>query len=166
MKHFFVAAYLLYGAFLAAQTNLERQVLASQGASDRTEHIRLDWTLGEPAVSTLATSSGYMTEGFQQSSIRVEALSHPIAAVPILYDIRVSPNPTAALLSIQFPADMEEELGWTLYDANGKMLQRRAPMVPSDQSIDVSAYPDGIYLLRFADRQGRSMQTYRIVKTK
>ncbi len=166
MKHCFLALALLYGGVLAAQSSLERQVVASQGASSQTEHIRLDWTLGEPAVATLRTSSGMWTEGFQQPTLQVESLQLPEVKPVTAYDIRVMPNPVASLLSLRFSGDSAaEELGWELFNAEGKRLQQQAPATPSDQEIDVSTYPDGIYLLRFANRQGQSAGTFRIVKT-
>lgn len=164
MKHLFAAVFLLCGISIAAQPSLERQVIASQGASERTERIRLDWTLGEPAVATLTTSSGLWTEGFQQPSLRVEN-ALPAANTTPSYDIRVAPNPTAARLSVQFPGELlQEELVWELFDLHGKSLQRVNLPAPSDQEINLGAYPDGMYLLRFSSRQGQLIQTFRIVK--
>lgn len=165
MKYLFIAALLICGSAVFAQSFLERQVIASQGASDRTERIRLDWTLGEPAVATLTTPSGLWTEGFQQPVLHVEAAA-PTTTAPYVYDIRVAPNPTSGRLSVQFPGELlQEELVWELFDLHGKSLQRQILPAPSDQDIDVGIYPDGMYLLRFSTRQGQLLQTYRIVKT-
>lgn len=166
MKHLIIAAFLFCGFAVAAQTTLERQVLSSQGQSASTEHIRLNWTLGEPAVSILTTPSGLWTEGFQQPVLRAERIAAPeLPATAVVYDIRVMPNPTTALLTVRFPADMEqEELVWDLVDLNGKSLQRQVLPAPSDQDIDLSAYPSGMYLLHFSNRQGQLLQTHRIVK--
>lgn len=166
MKHLFAAAFLLCGISLAAQSRLERQVIATQGASEQTEHIRLDWTLGEPAVATLTTPSGLWTEGFQQPVLRVENAAPKTTTVPAVYDVRVAPNPTASRLSVQFPGNLPQEMTWELYDLNGKLLQRRTLPEPSDQEIEMGAYPDGIYLLRFSTRQGELLQTFRIIKTR
>ncbi len=165
MKYPFIAAFLIWGCSLAAQTHFERQVIASQGTSDRTERIRLDWTLGEPAVATLTTPSGMMTEGFQQPVLRVEPVA-PMTPVTTVYDIRLAPNPTSAQLNVRFPAGLQDAVIWELFDLHGKSLQRRSLPDPSDHDIDLSAYPDGMYLLRFSSRQGQLLQTFRIVKAK
>lgn len=166
MKYLFIAAFLICGSAVSAQALLERQVIASQGASERTERIRLDWTLGEPAVAALTTSSGLWTEGFQQPVLRVEAAAPMTTTPTTVYDIRVAPNPTSGRLSVQFPGELlQEELVWELFDLHGKSLQRRNLPAPSDQDIDLGIYPDGMYLLRFSTRQGQLLQTYRIVKT-
>ncbi len=165
MKHLFTTAFLLAGVMLSAQTQIERQVIASQGASERTERIRLDWTLGEAAVATLYTPSGLITEGFQQPVLRVEAVM-PLAPAAVTHDIRVAPNPTSSRLAVQIPGTIKQELVWELFDLHGKSLQRRILPEPSDSEIDMSSYPDGMYLLRFSSRQGQLLQTFRIVKTR
>ena len=166
MKHLFTAALLFFAVSLAAQATLERQVLASQGASEQTERFRLDWTLGEPAVATLTTPSGLWTEGFQQPVLRVEAVLPMTTTPTTVYDIRVAPNPTDSRLSVQFPGNLEGELILELLDLNGKSLQRRSLPAPSDQEIDLGAWPDGMYLLRFSSRQGQLIQTFRILKAR
>ncbi len=165
MKHILTAAFLFFAISVVAQSRLERQVLASQGASERTESIRLDWTLGEPAVSTLATPSGYWTEGYQQPALRVERLL-PETTAPVAHDIRIAPNPTSALLHVQFPVSLTAELVLELFDLYGKYLLRLHLPEPSDQQIDLGAFPSGIYLLRCSTRQGQPLQTFRIVKAK
>jgi len=176
MKHFFIVAFLFYGTLLAAQSSLDRQVIASQGGSVQTETIRLDWTLGEPAVATLATPSGVWTEGFQQPSLRVERLDRGlnlpdngtllIGADRNNYDILVFPNPVSSQLTVQLQSTVEPELILRFFDAQGKMLSHEIVGAPSATAFDVSRYPDGIYLLSFATREGLTVQTFRIVKTK
>lgn len=165
MKYLSIAVFLFSGIWLSAQSSVERQVFAAQGASVKGRNVQLEWTLGEPAVSTLTTSGGFITEGFQQPTVRVEAADVMVAAVPkALLDIRVAPNPSPGQLYVQFPAEMKEDCGWELWNVNGTMLQNRQPATPADETIDISAYPDGMYLLRFSNRQGELLRMYRIVK--
>lgn len=176
MKHFFMAAFLLCGTLLAAQSSLDRQVIASQGGSVQTETIRLDWTLGEPAVATFATPSGVWTEGFQQPSLRVErldrGLSLPENGTALIgadrnsYDIRVFPNPVNTQLTVQLQSTAEQDLVLRFFDAQGKLLSNEIIGTPSATAFDVSRYPDGIYLLAFSTREGLLVQTFRIVKTR
>jgi hypothetical protein len=176
MKHFFMAAFLFCGTLLAAQSSLDRQVIASQGGSVQTETLRLDWTLGEPAVATLTTPSGYLTEGFQQPSLRVERLQGglllPETGTPLIgadrnnYDIRVFPNPVSSQLTVQLQSTAEQELVMRFFDAQGKMLSNGVVSAPSATALDVSRYPDGIYLLSFSTKEGLLVQTYRIVKNR
>ena len=58
--------------------------------------------------------------------------------------INVYPNPANGLVNIQLPA---ENCTLKVYEINGKMLQE-IPLFRRDNSVDLSSYPSGSYVLR------------------
>ena len=165
MKHFLIFAFMGATFGVLAQPAVERQVTASQGSSEATSRIRLDWTLGEPAVTTLLTPSGLLTQGFQQPAIWAERL--PIVPTPphMAADIRVAPNPTATEINIFFPADISGAIWLELSDMQGRPILREKTDTAGSWRMDVSAYPRGAYLLRCVDIDGKVLSIHRIVKT-
>lgn len=167
MKHFLILVFCGMAVGAAAQAAIERHVTASQGGSVSNNRLSLDWTLGEPAIGTLHTSFGQLTQGFQQPSIRVETVQLSPTPVRTAADIRISPNPTAAEINIFFPADLSGEVWLEISDLQGKTLLREKTDASAATSlIDASAYPPGSYLLRCISARGEVLSIHRIVKTK
>lgn len=166
MKHFLILVFCGFAVGAAAQTAIDRQVTASQGGSASTDRLSLNWTLGEPAVATLSTPSGLLTQGFQQPTLRVEPVSvlpkHPFMTA----DIRVAPNPTASEINVFFPAGLSEEVWLELSDLHGKPILREKTDPAGTWRMDVSAYPPGSYLLRCVTARGEMISIHRILKTK
>jgi hypothetical protein len=165
MKHFLILAFMGAAFGVLAQPAVERQVTASQGSSDASGRIRLDWTLGEPAITTLQTPSGLLTQGFQQPAIWVELL--PILPTPprMAADIRVAPNPAATEINIFFPADISGAIWLEFSDMQGRPILREKTDTADSWRMDVSAYPRGAYLLRCVDVDGQVLSVHRIIKT-
>lgn len=165
MKHFLIFAFLGAAFGVLAQPAIERQVTASQGNSEASSRIRLDWTLGEPAVTTLQTPSGLLTQGFQQPAIGIESL--PIVPHPprMAADIRVAPNPAATEINIFFPADILGAVWLEFSDMQGRPILREKTDAADSWRMDVSAYPRGAYLLRCVDVDGQVLSVHRIIKT-
>lgn len=166
MKHSLIFIFWSVTAVVMAQPAIERQVTASQGGSDASSRIRLDWTVGEPAVTTLSTPSGLLTQGFQQPALRVERVPVLPDLTRTAADIRVAPNPTAAEIHISFSADTEQEIWLELSDMQGKPLYREKTEAAGTRHMDISAHPPGLYLLRCVNMYGEILSLHRIVKTK
>jgi hypothetical protein len=145
---------------LNAQATIERQVFGTQGTCADSGQIKMDWTLGEPAISDMKTSFGTLTEGFQQGFKK--------SAVPGKIDyknfeISIFPNPTNSGVTVELYQNPMEIIQWSLYDINGTLLQSNTYSWTRNLDIDLSSHPDGIYILQlYSDK---SHKTRRIIKT-
>nr|WP_294286470.1 VWA domain-containing protein [uncultured Chryseobacterium sp.] len=73
--------------------------------------------------------------------------------------IKIYPNPTKGLLNIQSNKVIDELY---VYDFSGKILIRKEKLPKGTNSIDITSYPQSIYLMRC--RYGKQWDTFKIVK--
>lgn len=74
--------------------------------------------------------------------------------------VRLSPNPTTGLFTIE--KDNDSETTFEIYDAYGRLVSRSAPTVDRKISFDLSMESPGIYFVRLIS--GERYDAYRIVK--
>lgn len=162
-------------AYMGVAQSLSPSVISSSGAVSQGEHIQLEWTLGEPAVQSLRTSDGLITEGFHQPILNVEALEVPENPPDFAMDsvvegelkITIAPNPVQALLSIQIESDMDQQGIIFLSDLSGKKLQQTdANLLNERLEWDFSPFPSGMYLLSFYTKKGELLKTFKVTKVK
>lgn len=162
---FLLALGLIRFGPIAAQV-LNPSVFASAGGLDKTPTLSLEWTLGELAVQTLETKNGLYTEGFHQPMLKVEperlVKENELAA---LYDIQIKPNPVQSFLHVNISSDQTSEIQLKLMDLNGKTLLRQSLTFPFDFSeLEMGAYPAGLYLLQFQQKDGYPIKTFKVSK--
>ena len=78
---------------------------------------------------------------------------------PVKRTITISPNPGNGLFHIDYDTLMDDVMSIAIYDSSGKLLVSQKPT----ESIDISGYTDGLYLIRVIQKNGKT-STYRIVK--
>jgi len=160
MKIFVVILCIAYAWVVNAQPTIERQVFGTQGASSNNGQIIIDWTLGESAVSTVITSFGSFKEGFQQGFKKADI---PSAIDYKDFDISIFPNPTSSVVTVKLHQNPNEVIIWSLYNLNGTLLKSNNFLFSEHPEIDISSYPDGLYVLKLSSDQ--SNQAHRIIKT-
>lgn len=160
MKHIFTVTFLFCSLVFIAQSSIERQVFGIAGTSAHSESIQLDWTLGEVALASHNSSFGSLTEGFQQAFVKIET---PFIAVNNLSEVLIMPNPASSFVSVKFLQAIKENIHWEIFDLTGKSLQRNVFDVSADHEIDISSYPDEMYILKISGEN--ITRTYKITKT-
>ena len=73
--------------------------------------------------------------------------------------IKIFPNPTTGLLNIQSNKVIDEMF---LYDFSGKILMRKDKLSFGTNKIDITVYPQSVYLMRC--RYGKQWDTFKIIK--
>lgn len=76
-------------------------------------------------------------------------------------NIRIYPNPTASIVTIEGMNKDGEEIVYQLYNISSKLLEIKASCASSVQ-FDLSMYPSGVYLLRIADR--KDIPSFKIIR--
>lgn len=142
--------------------SLSPEVIATAGEHFATANAQLSWTLGEPVIETYAPGGGtaQLTQGFHQTQLTVVAVNEPVAAFPVL----LYPNPTTALLTVEAP-ESPQAFGLELLDGSGRLLHRLPAAAPAaPRTLDLSGYAPGLYLLQLRSGDGRSIQSFKIIK--
>ncbi len=138
---------LLLGCGLAPvySQNTDPAVVAAAGQSGQNNGIRLDWTLGELAVSTIQNNT-QITQGFHQPYVTTTGL------VPIILEqVSIQPNPSRDGWLVQLSFEEVKEVEIQLVDVLGQVLwslQYETQIV--NEWVKVDALPQGQYWLHFS----------------
>lgn len=140
-------------------------VIAAAGGSARTPTMNLDWTLGEPAVGTVHTTSQLLfTQGFHQPVLQVTEQPGPALSQEPGQFV-VAPNPVTAFLTVTATQTRQEVLQLKLMDMAGRQFTLPdLDVSETSTQVDMTAYPAGTYLLRIGTRNGVPFTTYKVVK--
>jgi hypothetical protein len=80
--------------------------------------------------------------------------------------INVYPNPVKDMATVAWQTESIETMVMTLIDINGKTLfQKITPKNSVEMLIDLTPYPDGIYLMKISTLTGKPSGTFKIQKT-
>lgn len=146
-----------------------QSVIAADGGEGGTAKVRIEWTLGEFAISTLTTPNGLLTQGFHQPRLHITQFPEPPKAASNLtaenpLKITLAPNPVNDLLNIKLEREKAMPIHLSLLDANGRILHLEKTAAPTGLELDFSKYPSGFYFLQFRAQDGTPLETYKISK--
>ena len=135
-----------------------------------TEGFMIDETLAIPVPAEMAdgdhylyirvrnTDNNWSTYIFAlfnvDSNLSIEEINHQ--------DFKVFPNPTNTFLNIRINTDFEYSL--QLFDIHGKELNYME-INSLESKMDVSNYPDGVYLLHVIEKDSAKRTTIKIIKS-
>ena len=128
---------------------LSPSVIASAGSYNESGNIKLSWTLGEIAVTTLQQGELILSQGFQQSYQNNVGFN----LEPIKWQILAYPNPVGDLLKIQFDLQNSTDFIIEIQDIAGKLLSLKEykHILPGDViSIKMDSYTYGVYFFRIS----------------
>jgi len=138
-------------------TNLE--VISTGGDYMKKANSSLSWTIGEIATETLSDTSNILTQGFQQSKLTVISIKEN--EIPE-FDIKVYPNPTKYLLSIEIDSEEINDFQIMLFDLSGKKISQ-TKMTEKKKNIDMNIYPTSTYILKITKKE-KEISSYKIIK--
>jgi hypothetical protein len=147
---------------------ITRSVIASTGNYSSSANASLSSTTGEVMVETFASSNNILTQGFQQPLMSESGAGDDSTFIPEPggeFDMTLYPNPVRNTLHIEF--QQEEDLQLQVRNLLGQQIHPPQQFEERGQlqkyTIDLSSYPEGVYLLQFRNGEGH-IQTYKINK--
>lgn len=152
--------YLLILAFIPIYYNTWGQtissfVINSTGGSFKGNNLSLDYSVGEIAVTEIGGAGYVIQQGFLQSDVLIiSGIEEEIAKQIIFF-----PNPVKEKLIIQSPLRKIDKVKIT--DLAGKEISETALQ---EESLNLSAFQSGVYLLNLVDEKGKTLRVVRIVK--
>jgi hypothetical protein len=156
---------LLFSFFWTKAQSLSPTVIASAGGSDKSNNIRLDWTLGEPATETVTTKQAMYTQGFHQPYLQV--INIPVEVDSSLgYEVMVYPNPVSSTLHVYLKGIQDSKVYLRLSDINGRTVYLNSVYsAGSSTTIDMSQLAADVYILFISTPSGQTLKSYKIIKT-
>ena len=140
-------------------------IISSAGGEGKTSNISLQWTVGEPAVATGASSHMLLTQGFHQPVVLIKNKAPIIVKDETKgYKINIAPNPVQSILKLRIVAKTNSRVEVYLSTIDGKKLYYKV-CVGTDVTTDInmSQYSAGLYLLHLYDAFGL-IKTFEIIK--
>lgn len=168
--------FILTGFTILSAQQFSPSVVAANGGSAGANGVRLDWTIGEPAIESTTTGENWYTEGFHQPMLLVDKIystsndsyqEDQEGTLDELGDIKVAPNPVSNSLVITIPPNTLQPKHLQLFRQDGAtILNRRIELNETTIDLDMSTLAAGMYLLRFVSMDGQALSTFKISKIK
>ncbi len=147
----------------AQQTYLS--VIAPAGNADQLNGVVMEWTMGEMAIMSLETIEGYMTQGFHQPMLSVQAMKVPQLVTEKEITMNVRPNPVTTRLTINLESELPGSAFLYLSDMKGMILKtEKINQGTGDLQWDMADFSAGIYLLSLRSEKGELIKSFKIVK--
>lgn len=142
--------------------SLERSVLGAAGKTDANKALRLEWTLGEVAVSRFEHPGGELNEGFHQPYLAVESDQSLTTSDQ---RFQIYPNPVSADLFVKAKLRANEQVRLRFIDPTGRLLlPDRLTGGLVDEQLDLQRFPAGHYYLLVLSAKGKVLQSAKILK--
>jgi hypothetical protein len=158
-----VAFMALLGTSLTTTTHAQNQtleVIGAGGGKFSTSKYSMDWTLGETAISSWASTDKIVTVGFQQPRLEV-ILEKPRTTAP---NVSIAPNPVQSTLNIQLAFESKTQLSAQLLDVQGKILAKRIPLNQPNTELNMENLPSGMYFLHIYTTKGEPLEVFKVIK--
>ena len=152
--------FLIFWNYSFSQS-LSPTLISSAGDYADGGDIRLSYSVGEIAVTTLTSDNLVLTQGFHQPELTGTGMPDEMK---LDWKVNAFPNPVQDQLNISIRLGKPVDLNLVIIDLTGKtLLIKKLGRIPSDfdYSMDFSGFINGIYFLKI---QTTDKQYSRIIK--
>ena len=143
------------------EQTIPRHVIASAGNSVFLSDISISSTVGQTPFLTLSDQSHFLTQGFQQPTLRINPNNVPFGEF-----IQVYPNPVIDYLTLILSLNESKDFYIKIYTLTGYEVQSVfAPRLENGlpYKLDFSSLPDGMYLL-YIYEAALERNLYKVIK--
>lgn len=151
---FFIISSL--GSNLKAQS-LERKLISNAGTQFENEDVKVEWSLGEVAVSYFIKPTLILNQGFHQGNTLISFIDSQESWSD---DIILYPNP--AKDKIHFSKQLNIQLDYKIMDFSARVI-RSDTWQGLERELDIRYLKEGIYVLLFSDSKN-NQQAYKFIK--
>jgi len=137
------------------------EVVASAGDTFQGNNVRIEWTLGELAITTVQNASQQITQGFHQPYYTITSVDELPKNIG---QISVFPNPTSEVIKMRLNFSQHQKVQIRLTDTQGHILLTKENFGQIiNNHADISDLPSGTYFLNFSINN-QYTQTFKIQK--
>lgn len=165
MRFFTLTCILVILCSSLKSQNLSNQLLSTAGQVSQNQNIRLEWSLGEIATSTLQSNNDIYTQGFHQPSLIKRTFDDKINTDNVA-NIEVWPNPTQNYLNVNMQSSKDNGMILALFDINGKRLKNiEIEGKESQFTLNLEKLLPGFYYLKIYNSEGILIDHQKVVKS-
>ena len=158
MKQFIPFIALLFFFY----SSKSQEVIGSAGKNDKVSKAQVSWNIGETVVTSGKTSTGSVTQGYEQSGFTITSIELVNETSKI--KARVYPNPFVNDLYIEF-SDLEDKtIVLKIFDAQGKLVFETTTNQNLTQR-DLSAYSGSQYHLTLQSKDNSFFEKFSLIKS-
>lgn len=118
MKYIIILLAISASILLKAQS-VEQEVLGCTGGSGGNNDMQIDFTLGEPFVTTVSTAGLIVTQGFHQSEVKLVGIK---TSAGYEWEVSCYPNPTSNRLTLEIEGEMLGSIQLRVLDTQGRIV--------------------------------------------
>ena len=160
MNRILVFLFVLCSIKYCIAQSVSPEVIGSAGNTFTNGSNQLDWTLGEPTISTFNNGSNLLTQGLHQDNLIITSIDN----IENNYGFNIFPNPSIDFVQIHFENANENNV-IELFTNEGKLILTQSSNFNTLSQIDMSNCGSGTYLLKIQPINSLG-KSYKIVKTK
>lgn len=142
---------------LSYSQSISKQVIGTAGKTQTNSNLKVSWTTGEPVVGLMSAGGNQLGNGYYPA-MDLKALKIEDNSLDL--QVKIYPNPTSQMLYVSHPE--LNSFAVQITDLNGKQLY--SGTIDKDQPLDVSHYPQGMYLVTIENKVTNQKNTYNIIK--
>ena len=148
---------LLLGLLTIINNIHSQEVVSTQGETYSSPNAIIDFTVGEVVINTVSDGTNNITQGFHQTNWNFVGLENHTPS----FEAIIFPNPTLEVLNIR--ASAFENVTYTLYDAQGKLIVKDK-LTAEQTLIPVSQLATGSYSITL-NNPTQNLKTFKLIKT-
>lgn len=140
---------------------LAQESTVSSGGDIVGSNGNIAYSVGQVVYTTNTGSNGSVAQGVQQPYEVSEVLASE-DFLDLVRDLKVFPNPTTDVLTINVINSNNLQLDYQMTDMNGRVLIAQKN-ISNETNISVSSFPAAIYFLQITN-QNKEVKTFKIIK--
>lgn len=153
-KLFTIILFVLSFAMQAQQT------IDAAGGTATGSGGTVTYSVGQVAYTTISSTSGTVNQGVQQPFEILTLSGEDYNNISL--NMAVYPNPTTSFLTLKIEDLVMDNVSYTLYDLNGKLMQESA-ISNAETSIDMQSFASGIYIF-IVMKGSQLVKSFKIIK--
>jgi hypothetical protein len=154
-KTFFLASILFVAQLAPSQESIPVSGVASLGSGGSA-----NYTVGQVFYTTRTTTAGSVSQGVQHP-FEFQTLSNPALTTVNLTAVTY-PNPTKDFILLKITDRALNNLRYTLFDVNGKVIASGS-ITESSTQVQLKHLAIGAYVLKVSQKN-KSLKTFKILK--
>ncbi len=148
MKRILFLPLLYWPFFCLFAQEIEPQIIGAAGDSYQGASMQIDWTIGEPLITSFENETILLSQGFHQPTVILTNTSE----LPVNINfVNIYPNPAIDNINVTIDFAQDQVIELIIYNIKGQKLSLKKCAGSSiAETLNLSNYSPGFYNITFA----------------